>query len=104
MSGAAEKAGVSEVTLWRWLKLPEFLAAYRQARREVMEKATAQLQQSAWAAATTLVRLLGAGSDSTRLRAATEILNQANKGLETLDHEERLAALEAVAAEQRGVR
>jgi methylphosphotriester-DNA--protein-cysteine methyltransferase len=101
ISGAAGQVGVSEVTLRRWLKQPGFLAAYRSARREAMEKATAFLQQSAWAATTTLIRLLGANSESIRLRAATEILNQANKGLETLDHEERLAALEELAESRR---
>jgi hypothetical protein len=101
VSAAAAKAGVSEVTLWRWQKQPDFLAAYRLARREAMEKATAFLQHSSWAAATTLVRLLGAGSESVRLRAATVILDQASKGLELLDHEERLAALEEV-VETRG--
>ena len=45
---AAEKAGVGEVTLYRWLKLPDFLGAYREARREVVEKAVAQMQQSSW--------------------------------------------------------
>jgi hypothetical protein len=69
-----------------------------------MQKATAFLQQSSWAATTTLVRLLGANSESIRLGAATEILNQANKGLETLDHEERLAPLEELAAAQGGRR
>jgi hypothetical protein len=95
VSAAAEKARVGEVTLYRWLKQPEFVAAYREARREVHEKAVAQLQQSSWAASTTLIRLLASGSDSVRLRAATVILDQANKGIELLDFEERLAALEA---------
>ena len=94
LASAAERIGVSDVTLGRWLKLPEFDAAYKDSRRQVMEKAVAQLQNSAWAASTTLVRLLGAGSDSVRLRAALAILDQANKGLEMLDFEERLAALE----------
>jgi hypothetical protein len=86
---------VAEATLRRWHKQPNFLAAYREARREVVEKAVAQLQQSSWAASTTLIRLLASGSDSVRLRAATVILDQANKGIELLDFEERLAALEA---------
>jgi len=94
---------VSEVTLWRWLKLPEFIAAYRAARREVVEKTMAQMQQASWAASTTLIKLIGANNESIRLRAATELLNQANKGLEILDHEERLAALEEL-AEQGGRR
>jgi hypothetical protein len=80
VSAAAERAGVSEVTLWRWLKLPGFMADYRAARRQVVEKAVAQLQQSAWAASTTLMRLLAAPSDSVRLRAAVATLEQANKG------------------------
>jgi hypothetical protein len=94
LAGAAEKVGVNEVTLRRWLKLPDFLAAYREARREVVEKSVAQLQQSSWAASTTLLRLLAADSESVRLRAATAILEHAGRGVELLDLEERLTALE----------
>ena len=94
VTAAAERVGVAEVTLWRWLKRDDFLAAYRTARREVVEKATAQLQQGSWAAATTLLKLLAASSESVRLRAATAILDQANKGLDVLDFEERLAEVE----------
>ena len=103
LASAAERVSVNESTLRRWLSLPEFAAAYREARRQVMEKAMAQLQQSSWAASTTLLRLLTAESESVRLRAATAILDQANKGLEMLDFEERLAALEQQ-PEQRGGR
>jgi hypothetical protein len=102
VAAAAEKAGVSEASLGRWQKLPEFRAAYLEARRQVVEKAYAQIQQSSWAASSTLIRLLGSNSDSVRLRAAMELLNQANKGLETLDFAERLAALEERQAEQDG--
>ena len=87
----------------RWLRLPVFLAAYREARRETMEKTMAQIQQASWAASTTLIKLLGAERPSRLACAQQRDLNQANKGLETLDHEERLAALEAV-AELRGNR
>jgi hypothetical protein len=104
LGAASEQAGVSEATLRRWLKVPEFLAAYREARRQVMEKAIAQLQESSWAASTTLIRLLGSGSDSIRLRAALAILEQANKGLELIDFEERLAALEEQTERQGGRR
>jgi transposase-like protein len=102
VGAAAEKAGVAEVTLYRWLKLPDFVAAYREARRDVVEKAVAQLQQSSWAASTTLVRLLGSSSDAIRLRAALAILDQGNKGLELIDFEERLAALEQQSEQQGG--
>ena len=79
VGAAAEKVGLNEVTLYRWLKLPDFLTAYRRARLEVVEKAVAQLQHSSWAASTTLLKLLGSGSDSVRLRAAQTILEQARR-------------------------
>src|SRR5688572_19110506 len=85
---AAESVGVSEVTLHRWLKLPAFREAYRAARRDTVEKATALIQNSTWAAASTLVRLLGSSSDSVKLRAAQALLEQAQKGLEIMDFEE----------------
>ena len=96
---AAESVGVTEVTLHRWLKQPLFLETFRTARREAVEKATALIQNSTWAAATTLVRLLGSGSDSVKLRAAQAILDQALKGLEIMDFEERLIAVEEFAKE-----
>ena len=80
IASAAQKAGVGEVTLYRWLKLPQVLEACREVRREVVEEAIAQLQQSSWAASTTLIRLLGSAYDSIRLRAAQTILEQGNKG------------------------
>ena len=60
----------------------------------LVEKAVSQLQQASWAASTTLLKLLGSGSDSVRLRAAQTILDHASKGVELIDFEERLAALE----------
>jgi transposase-like protein len=104
ISAAAEKVGVGEVTVHRWLKLSHFVAAYREARRQAVEKGIAQLQQANWAAATTLIRLLGSGSDSVKLRAAQTILDHSNKGVEFLDFEQRLAALEQKAEEDGGRR
>ena len=97
VSAAAEKVGINEATLYRWMNLPPFEARYRKARRQVVEKATAQLQQNAWAASTTLLKLLGAGSESIRLRAAMAILDHANKGVEMMDFEDRLEAIEQFA-------
>ena len=105
VTSAAEKVGVSEVTLHRWLRQKDFKTAFRASRREVVEKATAQIQQASWAAGTTLIKLLGAGSDSVRLRAAMAILDHANKGVEMLDFDERLVNLEKLAeAEGKGRR
>jgi hypothetical protein len=44
---AAKAVGMSQRTLMRWLKLPEFQAAYREARRAAYSQAVAKLQQGA---------------------------------------------------------
>jgi len=41
-AAAAAQAGVSEATVQRWLHLPEFQTAYRQARRQLVECAISQ--------------------------------------------------------------
>lgn len=95
IAAAAQKAGVGEVTLWRWLKQEGFTCAYRAARRQAVENAIAQLQAASGKAVETLVGCLEAEGDSVRLRAAVAILDQSNKGMELLDLEGRLSALEA---------
>jgi hypothetical protein len=42
---AARTAGIGARTLLRWLKLPEFQDAYRQARREAFSQSISRLQQ-----------------------------------------------------------
>jgi len=44
MLAAAAAAGVGEVTLWRWLQIPEFKEQYRLARREAVSQAVGHLQ------------------------------------------------------------
>jgi hypothetical protein len=53
---AAKAAGIGANTLLRWLKVPEFEAAYRAARREAFGQSIARLQQGTSAAATTLLK------------------------------------------------
>ena len=55
---AAKAAGIGARTLLRWLKLPEFQKAYREARRATFGQAIARLQQGTSAAATTLLKTL----------------------------------------------
>jgi hypothetical protein len=101
---AARAAGIGTRTLLRWLKLPEFQAAYRQARREAFGQAVARLQQGASAAATTLLKTMidPATPASVRVRAAECVMNQATKAIEIEDIEARVSALEkeAQATEQ----
>ena len=51
---AASTAGISEPTLLRWLKEPEFSTAYREARRESVQHAITRVQIAAAKAVGTL--------------------------------------------------
>jgi hypothetical protein len=97
---AARTAGIGARTLLRWLKLPEFQAAYRQARRDAFGQAVARLQQGTTAAATTLLKAMTDASTppSVRVRAAEAIFNHAAKAIEIEDIEARVSELERVAA------
>lgn len=96
---AARAAGVSKRTLNRWLKIPEFEAAYLEARRAAMRQANARLQQGASAAVSALLKVMLDPSTpaSARVRAADCILARGNQGLENEDLHIRLAALERAA-------
>src|SRR5438093_635470 len=84
-AAAATQAGVSEATLHRWLHLPEFQAAYRLARRGVVETAIGRLQQSTGKAVAALERNLTCGQPSNEIRAALGMLDHAVKAVELLD-------------------
>ena len=43
IEAAAKTADVSDVTIWRWMKQPEFRAKLRDARRAVVEGAIGRL-------------------------------------------------------------
>jgi hypothetical protein len=96
MEDAAKAARISSTTLKRWLQLPEFKAAYLEARREVVRQANARIQQCSGAAASVLVRLMAdpATPASVRARTALAILECANQSLELEDIEGRIARLE----------
>ena len=96
---AARAVGVSANTLLRWMKEPDFQAAYREARRAAYSQAVAKLQQGATAAATTLLKvMLDPGTPaSVRVRAAEAIINHSSKAIEIEDVEARVTDLERVA-------
>lgn len=93
---AARAAGIGTQTLLRWLKVPEFQAAYREARRATFSQSIARLQQASSAAATTLLKIMldPAAPASTRVRAADSVLDHAKQAIEIEDIEARVAALE----------
>jgi hypothetical protein len=99
---AAKAAGIGANTLLRWLKAPEFQAAYRGARRTAFGQSIARLQQGTAAAATTLLKtMIDANTPaSVKVRAAEAIFNHAAKAIEIEDIEERVSELERAAGGQ----
>jgi len=83
-------------TLYRWLREPEFKAAYSEARRTAFSQSLARLQQASSAAVSTLLKVMvdGAAPASARVRAAATVLDHTAKATELEDLEERLAAVE----------
>jgi hypothetical protein len=98
---AAKAVGIAPNTLLNRMKVPEFQAAYREARRMVYSQAVARLQQGATAAATTLLKtMIDPGTPaSVRVRAAECVMNHATKAIESEDIEARVSALEASTGE-----
>ena len=96
---AAKAAGIGANTLLRWLKVPEFQKAYREARRAAFSQSIARLQQGTSAAATTLIKLLVDPNTpaSVRARVADSIFNHAIKAMEFEDIEARVSELERAA-------
>jgi AICAR transformylase/IMP cyclohydrolase PurH len=93
---AARACNTPVRTLYRWLKEPEFDAAYRAARRSAYGQSIARLQQASTAAATTLLKVMvdPTTPPSTRVRAAESVLTHAAKAIEIEDLDARLTDLE----------
>jgi transposase-like protein len=100
---AAKAIGVAPNTLLKWMKLPEFQAAYREARRAAYSQAVAKLQQGTTAAATTLLKVMLDQSTpaSVKVRAAECVMTHSAKAIEIEDIEARVAELERVAGTQK---
>ena len=96
---AAREAGIGTRTLLRWMQIPDFQKAYREARRAAFGQAIARLQQGTSAAATTLLKTMidPATPASVKVRAAEAIFNHAAKAIEIEDIEARVAELERTA-------
>jgi predicted site-specific integrase-resolvase len=99
---AARVAGVAGTTLVRWLQIPEFQAAYREARRAAFSQSIARLQQASSAAVSVLIKIMvdPDAPTSSRVRAADVVLERASKAIELEDLDQRIAELEA-ASKQR---
>jgi hypothetical protein len=100
---AAKSINIATKTLIRWMKLPDFQTAYRDARRAAFGQSVARLQQGSSAAASTLLKIMLDPNSpaSTRVRAAECVMNHAMKAIEIEDIEVRVAALEEATKDQK---
>ena len=81
LTAAAARVKVGERTLRNWLREPGFHAAYRRARRELVESAIGRLQAAAGLAVDTLLAVAkGGAKDGDRVRAAVALLDHAFRG------------------------
>lgn len=94
---AAGKCGLSEATIWRYLRDPAFAEHYRRARRVVVDQAVYTLQAEASDAAAVLrdVAQDKQAPAAARVAAARVIVGLAFKGLELGDLQDRIVSLEA---------
>jgi hypothetical protein len=93
---AARFVNIGTKTLLRWLQLPEFDRAYREARRAAFSQSIARLQQASSAAAATLLKIMvdPSAPAASRIRAADSVLGHAAKAIEIEDIEARVSELE----------
>ena len=96
LEDAARLVGIAPKTLLRWLKDPEFDAAYRAARRAAFSQSIARLQQASSAAVSTLLKVMvdPNAAVASRVRAADCVLDHASKAIEIEDIEVRVSELE----------
>jgi hypothetical protein len=100
---AAQRTGVGDTTLWRWMKEPEFQAAYKDARRQVMNTAIGRIQDTCTEAVETLRAIMQDtnASASSRVSAAKSVLEIGLRAMELQDMEERITQLEDIAQANR---
>lgn len=94
IADAAKLCGLSEETIYRYLKDAEFQKEYRAARRALVETSISQIQKATSEAVETLQRNLRCENPAVEVRCAQIILEQAVKGVELIDVIERLEILE----------
>lgn len=99
---AAERAGVSAMTLIRWTRTAEFKAAYTACVRDTFGVGIDRLQAVTKHAVTTLQRCLRSPRDGDKIKAAATILSNALRAGELRDLTDRITALEQAQAQTKG--
>jgi hypothetical protein len=103
VEAAAAKAGVSTATAYRRLQEPDFERPLQELRADMVQRTAGTLTAAATEAVKTLLALQKDPTPpSTRLGAARAVLELGVKFRETVELEERLAALEQQLAQDEG--
>ena len=92
---AAEVAGLSERTLYRYLADSEFLAEFRARSKALYDASSARILKATERAVYVLKRNLDCSNPAVETRSASVILEHAAKRIETDEILARLEALEA---------
>jgi len=92
---AARKARISSGTIRRWQGEPTFNSALRQARQATLDTVISRLVSASTKAVGKLEALLDSGKPTVQLRSAVAILDRAIRGVDLLDLEARICALES---------
>ena len=102
---AALAVGVSDTTMHRWLELPAFGRAYRNARREGFRHAIALTQKYAAHAVQTLMKVMSdpTAGHSAKVSAAGLLLKFSRESIELDDLAARVEALEQSSAPAGGI-
>ena len=96
IEAAAQKAGLSQATVYRRLQDPEFKKRIQQTQSDMVKRASGTLTAAGMEAIKTLLALLQSSATpaAVRLSAARAVLELGNKLRENVDFEERIRALE----------
>jgi len=95
---AARSVNIGTTTLLRWMQMPEFQGAYRDARRAAFGQSVARLQQASTAAVAVLLKIMTDANApaSSRVRAAQSVLDCAARAIGIEDVDARVAELERI--------
>ncbi len=93
---AADRVGVAGRTIYKWMKLPHFHKAYRDARRAAFSQAIGLTQRYASVAVSTLVKVMAdeGAPHHAKVSAAIALLRFGRDGIELDDLAARIEALE----------
>ncbi len=96
LAKAAESVGVAPKTMHRWLDDPDFLTAYRKARREAFSHAISLTHQYAPLAVQALARIMvnEQAPTASRVSAAAAILKFSRESIEIDELSQRIEAVE----------